>query len=257
MALVIAHLAKGQFYFSLQYYQDSIRFSGIRANEYDASDILNTRDEFIRLKAEIPINKNYRLSAWLDLNSGLEGQSGRIGLQRWFGKYVAVEGSAKYLSYWIPYLDSMPISGEYDYDYYYGIVALGIAPTFSYQWKIFSFQAAVEYSRAFTGEKELDYLFTGPGNYRSLDRYEFQLRNYQSLYGKSQVVIDVISTRSFSIGLLYQVILRNDFFQFDYNQRRWEWTYDNLVETNEGAFRQSSHGIQHHFGIRVSLIGRE
>ena len=212
---IFCWVSTAQSYFSIQYYQDTIQFGGIRVNEYDASDVLNTSDEFVRMKAEFPISEKFRLTAWLDLNSGLEPQSSRIGAQRLHGKYFALEAYAKFLSYWIPYQESMPIISGYEYDYYYGIYALGLEPIITYQWKIVNLRASIDYSRAFTGEKQLDHLYDEPGNYRSLDRYQFHLRNYQSVYGKAQLVLHVIPAKKFTVGLLYQVIFRNDYFHLE------------------------------------------
>lgn len=240
-----------QAYLTIQYYQDSIDFTGKEPNGYDASDVLNTWDDFVRLKVDYPVGESYRITTWIDLNSGLQPQNARIGFGRLLGKRFRVEAMAKYLGYWIPYQDSMPL--ESSYNHAYSLFALGLSPSYTYQWKRIAFTFEVAYSRAFTARERLDYVDIDRDNFRSLDRYHFKLKNYQSLYGKSQIVLELLKRDKWSLGLLYQLIIRNDYFSFDYDHRRYEWTYSNIVSESDFRVTQSSHGLQHHFGLRVTL----
>lgn len=234
--------------FSLSYYADKV----VRYNleeRYSAEDIISLWDDYLRLQAEHALSRRDKIRAWLDLDDSFSPYNMEVAYIRKLGilhPEIFYRKNRFYAYDYVNYPNS--------YNHHLIIHQLGFGMGLSHSIGKFSFNLCPQFTLGNASNQiKLHALHYDNSNFRAIDEEIIRMENFRSLNMIANVKFRLTNQKNWGLDIFYELNKRRDWFNFENNSTRYEWTISNIVQNDYYHTHHIFDRLQNRFGFALMI----
>jgi hypothetical protein len=210
---------------------------------FGPKDAFNDSDQYMRFQLRLT-KYHWQIATRVDLDIGLRAQQYALGINRLFlndGFSVGFRVFRRVL-----YLKSNNFSFTTDYLHLY---KTGVHLNYKNKFKRLVYSLSLNYDTGRSNEQFYNAIIQEESNKRTLITRRFQLKNLNTIEAIPELGLQVLKIGKKHVSLRYQVVFRNDFFDFDTSLTEFEWTSANMIFDETYSINQKIFQMEHHVGV--------